>query len=108
MRKRVSAKHLTTDVTARHQVRADILGQLFSQNITQGQALRLLRLRLLGFTQERFAQVTHISRKTLSDLENDRGNYSVDIVNQAFKPFGLKLTIAPVDLMLMKQILENK
>lgn len=64
--------------------------------LTQGQALKALRVEVLGLTQDEYANLVKVSRKTLSDVENDRGSYKTDILNRLFKPFGLKVGIVPI------------
>lgn len=59
--------------------------------LSQGQLLKTLRLDVLGVKQIQFAKMVKVSRKTLSDVENDMGNYSVNTLNQIFRPFGLVL-----------------
>jgi DNA-binding XRE family transcriptional regulator len=67
-----------------------LLGEL-----TQGQALKNLRINILGLKQDVFARLVDVSRKTLSDIENDRGSYNTEILNKVFKPFGLKVGLIP-------------
>ncbi|TON06760.1 XRE family transcriptional regulator, partial [Vibrio parahaemolyticus] len=45
------------------------------------------------------------SRKTLSDIENDRGSYNTEILNKVFKPFGLKVGLLPSSLDALKSLL---
>lgn len=58
---------------------------------SQGQLLKILCLDVLGIKQEQVAKMVKVSRKTLSDVENDVGNYSVKTINQVFRSFGLQL-----------------
>ncbi|MPX98332.1 XRE family transcriptional regulator, partial [Salinivibrio sp. VYel6] len=53
-----------------------IIKRLLFGELTQGQALKNLRVTILGLKQDVFAKLVGVSRKTLSDIENDRGNYS--------------------------------
>lgn len=76
--------------------RNEIILQMFNKELTQGQALKLLRVEVLGIDQLRFIKLVNLSRQTLSNLENDKGNYSIAIINQAFRPFGLELGIVPI------------
>ena len=71
--------------------------------ISQGQALKLLRTHVLNIKQTEFADLVKVSRKTISELENDKGNYTPEIINKAFKPFGLKM-----GLVLASSINHNK
>lgn len=73
-----------------------ITQRLLHGELTQGQALKALRVEVLGLTQDEYANLAKVSRKTLSDVENDRGSYKTDILNRLFKPFGLKVGIVPI------------
>ncbi|BCV38392.1 helix-turn-helix transcriptional regulator [Shewanella indica] len=70
--------------------------RLLRGELTQGQALKTLRIEVLGLTQEEYANLAKVSRKTLSDVENDRGSYKTDILDRLFKPFGLRVGIVPI------------
>lgn len=72
-----------------------IIKQLLLGELTQGQALKSLRINILGFKQDVFAKLVDVSRKTLSDIENDRGSYNTEILNKVFKPFGLRVGLLP-------------
>lgn len=78
----------------RDQYRALILRQLWQGEITQGQALRRLRVEMLGLKQAQFAKLVGISLPSLSNLENDRAT-STTLINKAFKPFGLTMSLVP-------------
>lgn len=62
---------------------------------TEGELLRYLRKDVLGLSQEHYAKLAGISRRTLSNLENDKIQANVAVMNQAFKPLGLKLGLVP-------------
>lgn len=64
-------------------------------DLTQGKALKMLRVDVLGLKQDAFANLVSVSRKTLSEIENNKGNYSSDVINKVFKPFGLKVALVP-------------
>ncbi|WP_264480623.1 helix-turn-helix transcriptional regulator [Psychrobacter sp. I-STPA6b] len=90
-RQRASDGMPTIDIQARTQAIDKVIERLHAGEITQGEALKVLRIQVLGVKQDRFAKLVKVSRKTLSDVENDKGNYSVDTLNQIFRPFRLKL-----------------
>ncbi|TON47279.1 transcriptional regulator [Vibrio parahaemolyticus] len=79
--------------------------QLLLGKLTQGQALKYLRINILGLKQDVFAKLVGVSRKTLSDIENDRGSYNTEILNKVFKPFGLKVGLLPSSLDALKSLL---
>ncbi|MEP8146927.1 helix-turn-helix transcriptional regulator [Enterobacter cloacae] len=72
--------------------------------ITQGEALKRLRVEVLGLKQDEYAKLVSVSRKTLSDVENNRGNYSADVINKIFKPFGLQTGLVPVSKSLIASL----
>lgn len=78
-------------------LRNAILKKLLLGELTQGQALKSLRVNVLGLSQEQYIQLAKVSRLTLSEIENDKGNYSVETLNQVFKPMGLKVGIVPIN-----------
>ncbi|MGC7890737.1 helix-turn-helix transcriptional regulator [Vibrio anguillarum] len=82
-----------------------IIKQLLLGELTQGQALKNLRINILGLKQDVFARLVDVSRKTLSDIENDRGSYNTEILNKVFKPFGLKVGLLPSSPDTLKSLL---
>lgn len=105
---RASKTKKMLDIEQRVKMRNNIMRQLLFNRITLGQALKSLRLNLLAAKQEDYAKIVKISRKTLSDLENDKGNYSIDIINQALRPFELQMGILPINRTQIKQALESE
>ena len=67
--------------------------QVMEGELTQGELLKKLRIDILGVKQDAFATLVKVSRKTISEVENDNGNYSVNTINQIFRPFGLVLKL---------------
>lgn len=82
-----------------------IIKHLLLAELTQGQALKSLRINILGLKQDVFARLVDVSRKTLSDIENDRGSYNTEILNKVFKPFGLKVGMLPSSPDVLKSLL---
>lgn len=80
----------------RRQAIEGVTQRLLRGELTQGQALKTLRIEVLGLTQDEYANLVKVSRKTLSDVENDRGSYKTDILDRLFKPFGLRVGIVPI------------
>ncbi|WP_444677778.1 helix-turn-helix transcriptional regulator [Halomonas sp. E19] len=85
----------------------EVARQLISEEISEGQALRLLRRDVLGLSQEAYASLVGISRRTLSDLERDRANISLAALNRVFRPLGLKVGLVPRQRVLLKRALER-
>ncbi|BFM50487.1 helix-turn-helix transcriptional regulator [Marinomonas sp. THO17] len=86
----------------------DIVRRLLTGDISQGKALRELRVKVLGLRQEAYTELTGVSRKTLSEVENDKGNYTAEIINKMFKPFQLKVSLVPTSSDDLKAILNQK
>ncbi len=82
-----------------------IIKHLLLGELTQGQALKSLRINILGLKQDVFARLVDVSRKTLSDIENDRGSYNTEILNKVFKLFGLKVGLLPSSSDALKSLL---
>lgn len=89
----------------RRQTMQRITKALILGEISQGEALKTLRIQVLGLKQEDFANLTGVSRKTLSENENNKGNYTADIVNKLFHPFGLKVGLLPMSAQSLKKLL---
>lgn len=67
----------------------ELLEKLKQKHITAGKLLSSLRKDILGMNQDTYAALVGVSRRTLSDIENDTGNQTLPIMNSVFKPFGL-------------------
>jgi hypothetical protein len=64
--------------------------------VTQGQMLRRLRKEVLGFSQTRYAELVGVSRRTLTDIEQDKGSQVQSIIDKVFKPLGMKSGLTPI------------
>ncbi len=95
-KQRASKNALPLDSHARKVFKNNVVEQLQDGILTQGEALKILRVQVLNVRQEQFATLVKVSRKTISDIENDNGNYSVDLLNQVFRPFGLQVGLVPI------------
>lgn len=73
----------------------DVVRQLLTEEINEGEALRILRRDVLGLSQDAYAKLVGISRRTLSDLECSRANMTFEAMNQVFRPLGLKVGLLP-------------
>ncbi|OEE69817.1 transcriptional regulator [Enterovibrio norvegicus FF-33] len=104
---RVSKNKTSVNAAERKNVANQIIKQLLFGELTQGQALKALRINVLGMKQDVYAKLVDISRKTLSDIENDRGSYKTDILNKAFKPFGLKVGLLPSSTNALRLLLQS-
>ncbi|WP_374445666.1 helix-turn-helix transcriptional regulator [Providencia sp.] len=68
-----------------------------------GNTIKKLRVDILKINQEQFGKLVGISRKTISEIENDRGNLSADSLSAIMKPFNLRLTLLPTSNDLLEQ-----
>ncbi|MEL4273930.1 helix-turn-helix transcriptional regulator [Shewanella xiamenensis] len=94
--KRVSKQARGVSTVERKNAIYSTAQKLLHGELTQGKALKSLRVEVLGLTQDEYANLVKVSRKTLSDVENDRGSFKTDILDRLFKPFGLKVGIVPI------------
>jgi transcriptional regulator with XRE-family HTH domain len=82
-----------------------LLERFYAGELTDGQLLRALRRDVLGLSQTRYAALVGISRRTLSDLEGDKGNVTLEVMNRVFRPLGLEVSLLPRKRVLLEQAL---
>lgn len=82
-----------------------LLKRYYAGELTDGQLLRVLRRDVLGLTQTRYASLVGISRRTLSDLEGDKNNVTLDVKNRVYRPLGLEASLLPRKRALLEQAL---
>lgn len=104
-RQRVGRQTKGTETSDRNEAIWQVSSALLRGELSQGEALKTLRMQVLALKQHDFAKLVHASRKTISDLENDRGNYSMQVINRVFAPFGLRLGIVPTSPEMLKKLL---
>lgn len=105
-RQRVSAGLKKVKTVDRQAVIHAIIHDIMLGAISQGEALKKLRVEVLGLRQDEYARLVDVSRKTLSDVENDKGNYSAEIINKIYKPFGLETGLVPISKTLISSLFE--
>ena len=105
-RQRVSAGLKKVKTVDRQAVIHAIIHDIMLGAISQGEALKKLRVEVLGLRQDEYARLVDVSRKTLSDVENDKGNYSAEIINKIYKPFGLETGLVPISKTLISSLLK--
>ncbi|MBB3333393.1 DNA-binding XRE family transcriptional regulator [Klebsiella sp. RC2] len=103
-RQRVSAGLKKVKTVDRQAVIHAIIHDIMLGAISQGEALKKLRVEVLGLRQDEYARLVNVSRKTLSDVENDKGNYSAEIINKIYKPFGLETGLVPISKTLISPL----
>ncbi|WP_028117856.1 helix-turn-helix transcriptional regulator [Ferrimonas senticii] len=91
--------------------RAELLAQLLSQvylgTLSYGQLLATLRKRLLGMSQQQYADRVGISRRTLSDIERDVATPSFAVIKKLYRPLGLQAGLVPVHSETLKRAVEK-
>lgn len=103
-RQRVSAGLKKVKTVDRQAAIHAIIHDIMLGAISQGEALKKLRVEVLGLRQDEYARLVDVSRKTLSDVENDKGNYSAEIINKIYKPFGLETGLVPISKTLISSL----
>lgn len=106
-RQRSSTNTAIKDAKLRKAVINSVMTKLLFSDITQGEALIQLRIHVLGFNQEKYAKLVNVSRKKISDIENNRSNPSVEVLNKVFKPFGLNVGLIPISPTVLKKVLDD-
>ena len=74
--------------------------------ITLGQLLSYLRKKVLGLSQEKYAAMVGISRRTLTDIEQDKGQLTQVVLDKVFKPLGLKTGLVPTHEHIVHKIIQ--
>ncbi|CNB34502.1 helix-turn-helix transcriptional regulator [Yersinia sp. 2544 StPb PI] len=85
-----------------------LLSQLFSEQISTGELLRKLRKEMLTMSQDEFSSLVNISRRTLSDIETDKGGQTLSVLGRVFRPFGLKIGLLPRNQQVLKKMLAKE
>ena len=87
---------------------AKLLKELFNEQLSIGGLLHKLRKDVFGMSQEQYAALVEVSRRTLSDIEKDRGSQSIMLLNRVFRPLGLKVGLLPRSSHVMYDLLEKE
>ena len=90
----------------RQQVLIDLYLQYLLNEITLGQLLAYLRKNILGMSQEQYANLVGISRRTLTDIEQDKGKLTQSVLDKVFKPLGLKAGLVPTHEHIVRKIIK--
>ena len=99
----MNIKNQTLD---RQQVLIDLYMQYLLNEITLGQLLAYLRKNILGMSQEQYANLVGISRRTLTDIEQDKGKLTQSVLDKVFKPLGLKAGLVPTHEHIVRKIIK--
>lgn len=82
-----------------------LLKSFYAGDLTEGQLLRALRRDVLGLNQSCYATLVGISRRTLSDIEGDKSNVTLEVKNRVYRPLGLEVSLLPRKRALLEQAL---
>ncbi|WP_151790032.1 helix-turn-helix domain-containing protein [Acinetobacter junii] len=99
----MNTKNQTQD---RQQVLIDLYMQYLLNEITLGQLLAYLRKNILGISQEQYANLVGVSRRTLTDIEQDKGKLTQSVLDKVFKPLGLKVGLVPTHEHIVRKIIK--
>ena len=91
----------------RQQLLIDLYKKYLIGEITLGQLLSYLRKNVLGLTQEKYATMVGISRRTLTDIEQDKGQLTQVVLDKVFKPLGLKVGLVPIHEHVVRKVLQS-
>lgn len=91
----------------RQQLLIDLYTQYLFGKITSGQLLSYLRKNVLKMSQENYASMVGISRRTLTDIEQDKSQLTQVVLNKVFKPLGLKTGLIPTHEHIIHKIIQS-
>lgn len=99
----MNTKNQTQD---RQQVLIDLYLQYLLNEMTLGQLLAYLRKNILGMSQEQYANLVGVSRRTLTDIEQDKGKLTQSVLDKVFNPLGLKAGLVPTHEHIVRKIIK--
>lgn len=79
-------------------IRQSVQRELLGGEITLGQAIKTLRTKVSKMNQDDFARSCNLSRRTLSEVELDRGNPTLKTISRIFAMYHFSFYIKLVDL----------
>ncbi|MFZ5961233.1 helix-turn-helix transcriptional regulator [Pseudomonas knackmussii] len=86
----------TLSLEERQNILDDIKAQSAMGKESLGTSLRRIRLEITGLDQATFAKMCKMTVRTLSSLENDKGNPTVNTLNSILRPFGMGMTLGSI------------
>lgn len=75
---------------------------LIKGEISEGDLLKKLRSDYLGLSQEAYAKLVGISRRSLHEVESNRRELTVTTLNKVFSPLGFRVGLTPKSLHVLK------
>ena len=97
-RQTIVSKQVNLSREDREALIIEVTVHMLKGTMTKGEALKKLRLKLFSVNQADFAKMVGVSRKALSEIENDKGNYTEAFLQKVFRPLGMAVNVIPKDL----------
>lgn len=97
----------TLSSSERQALLVELLQKHLLGEVSQGQLLKKLRKDVFGFSQTRYAEFVGVSRRTLTDIEQDKGNQAQSMIDTVFKPFGMKSGLTPIHSHIARHIMNS-
>lgn len=106
-RKAIVSKRVNLSIEEREALLLEVTRKIIVAKISKGDALKELRLKLFSLNQSDYAKMVGISRKALSEIENGKGNYTEVVLQKAFRPLGMQITVIPKNLEILAKALSD-
>ncbi len=90
----------------RQQILIDLYKQYLLNEMTQGQMIIYLRKNILEMSQQEYADYVGISRRTLTNIEQDNDKLTQSVLNKVLKPLGMKVGIIPTHAHVIQKIID--
>lgn len=81
--------------------------QYLMNEVSMGELLAYLLKNLLGLSQEQYATLVGISRRILSDIEQDKAKLTQSVMDKVFKSLGLKAGLIPTHEYIIQKIIKT-
>ncbi|SDB87257.1 helix-turn-helix domain-containing protein [Acinetobacter boissieri] len=81
--------------------------QYLTGQLSQGELLQYLRKSILGLTQQQYATLVNVSRRTLTNIEQNQGHQTQQVLDKVFKPLGLKTGLIPTHAHIIDKVLHG-
>lgn len=62
-----------------------------AEDLSLGDAVRVLRAAFLGMNRSEFSKLVGVSKRELAKLEGNDANPTIETLNRVFKPFGMRV-----------------
>lgn len=90
----------------RQQILIDLYKQYLLNEMTLGQMIIYLRKNILEMSQQEYADYVGISRRTLTNIEQDNDKLTQSVLNKVLKPLGMKVGIIPTYAHVIQKIID--